>query len=360
MTETITQLQAADIVGVTPRRMRQLDGEDNPPQRNGDGLYPCDAFGQWLRARIEADFVTSSDGTIYDLEAERARLAHHQANLAALEERTKRAELIPADVVTAEWCNQAANIRAKLLNLPGRGAPGDKDQRWTWALPDRRCSKNAEGAQQKTWASSGVDERLVEGDQDAQDMNVFCNDEHLRADFSEGAQDAHAQAFGNDEHRGRGWTIYRPGDRKGAAETGIRMLARIVEARRRTRQARQQCLICWTPTRIHSLDQFRHAFVDDPLGASVGHVAAEAGLLGGYVGGFLALRFRTIVRNRIVYPRSSVRIESAAVTHLILNRPCDGDLLGWRPSPFGSFGSRQSARFPTSESATGPLAFAQK
>jgi len=122
MTETITQLQAADIVGVTPRRMRQIDNEDTPPQRNGDGLYPCDAFGQWLRTRIEADFVTSSDGTIYDLEAERARLAHHQANLAAMEEEVKRKNLIPADVVESRWQSLAANVRAKLLNLPGRGA----------------------------------------------------------------------------------------------------------------------------------------------------------------------------------------------------------------------------------------------
>lgn len=122
MTEPLKQDQAAAILGVTPRRIRQLDHEDNPPPRDHDGRYPCTEFGEWLRTRIAADFAASSDGRSYDLEAERARLAHHQANLASLEERTQRSELIPADVVQSRWQAIAANVRARLLNLPGRGA----------------------------------------------------------------------------------------------------------------------------------------------------------------------------------------------------------------------------------------------
>ncbi|MDF9393010.1 AAA family ATPase [Methylococcus capsulatus] len=59
----------------------------------------------------------------------------------------------------------------------GGGRFGGGKQQWTWALPDRRCSKNPEDARQKTWATSGSDEHLVEGDQDAQGMDTFCNDE---------------------------------------------------------------------------------------------------------------------------------------------------------------------------------------
>jgi len=54
----------------------------------------------------------------YDLTDERARLAHHQANIAALDEEVKKKTLIPYDVVVARWQEITATIRAKLLSLP--------------------------------------------------------------------------------------------------------------------------------------------------------------------------------------------------------------------------------------------------
>lgn len=115
--------QFAALLGVSPRRVWQMLKEDDPPPQDPvTKQFPLAAAGLWIRTRIAADFTTSLDGQAYDLEAERARLAHHQANLAAMEEDVKRKSLIPADVVKSEWCTQAANIRAKLLNLPGRGA----------------------------------------------------------------------------------------------------------------------------------------------------------------------------------------------------------------------------------------------
>ncbi|WP_367025181.1 hypothetical protein ABZN20_10255 [Methylococcus sp. ANG] len=116
--EHLTAAELGAIIGVSARRVRQMLHEDDPPPQDPvTRKFPPGAVGEWLRARIAAEY-----GREHNLEHERARLAHHQANIAAMAEADKRQNLIPADVVTAEWCNQAANIRAKLLNLPGRGA----------------------------------------------------------------------------------------------------------------------------------------------------------------------------------------------------------------------------------------------
>jgi phage terminase Nu1 subunit (DNA packaging protein) len=56
----------------------------------------------------------------YDLEEERARLSHHQANLAALDEEVKKKNLIPADVVLERWQTVIANVRARLLSIPSQ------------------------------------------------------------------------------------------------------------------------------------------------------------------------------------------------------------------------------------------------
>ena len=56
----------------------------------------------------------------YDLTAERARLAHHQANNEQLKECQARGELIPAEQVQSRWAAMVMAMRAKMLALPGR------------------------------------------------------------------------------------------------------------------------------------------------------------------------------------------------------------------------------------------------
>lgn len=110
--------QFAALLGVSPRRVWQMLKEDNPPPQDQETRhFPAKEAGQWMRERVAAEY-----GQAHNLEHERARLTHHQANLAAMDEDVKRGELIPADVVKDRWCTLAANVRAKLLNLPGRGA----------------------------------------------------------------------------------------------------------------------------------------------------------------------------------------------------------------------------------------------
>lgn len=59
-----------------------------------------------------------SGGGEYDLTEERARLAHHQANIAALDEKVKEKTLIPADIVVTRWQDILTNVRAKVLSIP--------------------------------------------------------------------------------------------------------------------------------------------------------------------------------------------------------------------------------------------------
>jgi phage terminase Nu1 subunit (DNA packaging protein) len=116
--EHLTAAELGAIIGVSARRVRQMLHEDDPPPQDPvTRKFPPGAVGEWLRARIAAEY-----GREHNLEHERARLAHHQANIAAMAEADKRQNLIPADVVTAEWCNQAANVRDKLDAFPAPAA----------------------------------------------------------------------------------------------------------------------------------------------------------------------------------------------------------------------------------------------
>lgn len=112
--------QVAELLGVSPRRVYQLRKEPDPPPVDADGKYPCVEFRQWYRRKMVSELGVSSTGEIYDGDAEKARLTFHQANIAALDEETKRKSLIPADVVKEHWQTLAANTRSKLLSLPGR------------------------------------------------------------------------------------------------------------------------------------------------------------------------------------------------------------------------------------------------
>ena len=126
--ETMNQIQAAALMGVTPRRMRQIDNEENPPIRDQAGQYPCKEFGEWMRSTWRQGLGFADDGSAYDYDSERARLTHHQANVAAQEDQTRQGQLIPAEVVKSTWCNLVANAKSKLLSLPHRLAVVCVDQ----------------------------------------------------------------------------------------------------------------------------------------------------------------------------------------------------------------------------------------
>ena len=69
------------------------------------------SYLRWLRERI-------SSKSNSDINDERARLVHHQANLAALDEETRRSKLIPADEINSEWAEMTSIMRAKITTIP--------------------------------------------------------------------------------------------------------------------------------------------------------------------------------------------------------------------------------------------------
>jgi len=69
------------------------------------------SYIRWLRERI-------SSKSNSDINNERARLVYHQANLAALEEETRRSKLIPVDEINSEWAEMTSVMRAKITPIP--------------------------------------------------------------------------------------------------------------------------------------------------------------------------------------------------------------------------------------------------
>lgn len=119
---SIPQKIAAELLGVTPRRLRQVEAEqpDSPPPRDEQGQYPARQYGEWLRSQWRASVGFADDGKVYDYDSERARLTYHQANAAAMDDQLKQGRLIPAEQVQQTWSDIVSSARAKLLSLPSR------------------------------------------------------------------------------------------------------------------------------------------------------------------------------------------------------------------------------------------------
>ena len=116
----LDQETAAALVGLTTRRLRQLDGEGEGPARNPDGSYPADQFGKWVRERILSELGVAHDGKAYDYDAERARLTKAQADKTELEVTELRGQLIRVPAVENHWQGMVASMRARLLSLPSK------------------------------------------------------------------------------------------------------------------------------------------------------------------------------------------------------------------------------------------------
>jgi len=95
------------------------------------GVTPCDRDGRkqmyWMLdaapALIPPRTLSPDEEEQYILEQEKARLTHHQANKAAMEEERLRGDLHKAEDVKAVMADMIAATRARLLNLPPKAAP---------------------------------------------------------------------------------------------------------------------------------------------------------------------------------------------------------------------------------------------
>jgi hypothetical protein len=116
--EPLTQMQVAKLLGLTERRVRQLDHEPNPPQRNSSGGYPAIEFGVWLRGRWLRGSGTDGE-TSYEYISERARLTHHLANMEAGREKELRESLVPNAEARDVWERYKEDVTAILLPVSG-------------------------------------------------------------------------------------------------------------------------------------------------------------------------------------------------------------------------------------------------
>ena len=84
------------------------------------------AKGALLYETIEALpllYLQPGDGDTFDLTDERARLAHHQANRAALEAEQLAGSLIEIEAVANVVGEEYSNVRSRLLAIPSKAAP---------------------------------------------------------------------------------------------------------------------------------------------------------------------------------------------------------------------------------------------
>lgn len=107
---TLNQQQAAYLLGVTSRSLR--DWSDVP--RNPDGTYDGAAVVAWWARRncSESDF-----------DNQRERLAAAQAEKVETENALRRGELADMAAVLSVWVDHIMNARAKLLALPAKLGP---------------------------------------------------------------------------------------------------------------------------------------------------------------------------------------------------------------------------------------------
>ena len=112
---SITELH--NLTGLDRRRVRSaLADLESTPGKKGAVLFES-------REALPLLYIFPRDGDTLDLTQERARLAHFQANKAAVEERKLKGELIEVEEVAQIVGADYSNVRAKLLAMPTKGAP---------------------------------------------------------------------------------------------------------------------------------------------------------------------------------------------------------------------------------------------
>jgi len=110
-----TQKEIAEHLDLVPQRIQQLQQETVIPRGASLDVARIN-YIRFLRAS-----AMSGRGS-GDVNEERARLIHHQANLASLEEDVKQGKLIPADEIEKEWVDMSMAMRAKMIALPKKVA----------------------------------------------------------------------------------------------------------------------------------------------------------------------------------------------------------------------------------------------
>ena len=116
----VNKRELAEIVGKSERTLTTWSKQGMPVEVASDRgkahQFDTAKVIDWM-IQNEINRMTLSDDGVYDLTAERARLAHHQANNEHLKEQQLRGSLIPAEIVVRYGAASVVAVRAKLLSL---------------------------------------------------------------------------------------------------------------------------------------------------------------------------------------------------------------------------------------------------
>lgn len=125
----VNKRKLSDIVGKSQQTITTWQKNGLPICADGisgtANLYETTEVISWMIQREIHRRITDHGGDEtdwYDFEKERARLTHHQANIAALDEQVKETELISAETVNKAWCDLTTAFSAKVRSIPTKAA----------------------------------------------------------------------------------------------------------------------------------------------------------------------------------------------------------------------------------------------
>lgn len=113
---TLKQVEIAALLGLTERRIQQLHAEGLP--RNGEGrggVYVWPSVLAWWTDRISG----SREGGD---ESSKSRKEAAEADMAEMKRDALAGTLLDAEDVRTTWAEALANMRAKMLTMPSKGA----------------------------------------------------------------------------------------------------------------------------------------------------------------------------------------------------------------------------------------------
>ena len=117
-TGTITQSQAASLLGVTARRLRQISQEQNPPPQDSKGQYTTKEYGVWLMARAVKDIV--GDDEVLTPQQEKARLDRLRGDRVEHDLSVEKGESVSMEILAWALAHIAGLINSVLDSLPLR------------------------------------------------------------------------------------------------------------------------------------------------------------------------------------------------------------------------------------------------
>jgi phage terminase Nu1 subunit (DNA packaging protein) len=123
----VNQTELCEILGRTAKTLNAwIDAGMPVLHRGGHGSpnqYDTEQVIAWMIQREIGKLSVHDDGTVYNFEAEKARLTHEQAEKVAMENAVRRGELVDTGRVAGWWASIITNAKQRLLAIPTKAAP---------------------------------------------------------------------------------------------------------------------------------------------------------------------------------------------------------------------------------------------